>query len=137
MGIISNKYSEPLAWVRFTLNPSDELPTITNWRVIFDFCDKQKIGGVCEPTRFDVHVEDEVLLDWMALLVQLRKSNTTLNERVNEYFAQLESDGLPCCLLKGQGNATLYPDPLMRLPGDIDVWSLLCSRHFVIHLSDP
>lgn len=122
MGIISNKYSEPLAWVKFALNPGEELPTITNWRVIFDFCDKQKIGGVCEPTPFDVHVEDEVLLDWMALLVQLRKSNSLLNKRVNDYFAQLESDGLQCCLLKGQGNATMYPDPLMRLPGDIDVW---------------
>ena len=122
MDIINNKYSEPLAWVKFALNPGEELPTITNWRVIFDFCDKQKIGGICEPTRFDIHVEDEVLLDWMALLMQLRKSNSVLNKRVIDYFTQLESDGLRCCLLKGQGNATLYPDPMMRLPGDIDVW---------------
>ena len=122
MDIINDWYSESLAWVKFALNPDNELPTITNWRVIFDFCDKQKIGGVCEPTRFEVHVEDEVLLDWMALLIQLRKSNSMLNKRVNDYFDTLESDGLRCCLLKGQGNATMYPDPLMRFPGDIDVW---------------
>ena len=27
------------------------------------------------------------------------------------------------CILKGQGNALLYPNPLWRTPGDIDVWT--------------
>ena len=30
--------------------------------------------------------------------------------------------GFECCILKGQGNAVMYPDSYMRMPGDIDVW---------------
>ena len=104
------------------LNNEDIIPPITNWRAIYDFCDKQKIGGVYEPTRFDVHVDDDTLLDWMALVRQLAKSNSLLNERVCKLFLLLEKDGFRCCLLKGQGNAKMYPDPSLRIPGDIDVW---------------
>ena len=30
--------------------------------------------------------------------------------------------GFAWCILKGQGNALLYPDPYMRTPGDIDIY---------------
>lgn len=30
--------------------------------------------------------------------------------------------GQDCCVLKGQGNALMYPNPALRTPGDIDVW---------------
>ena len=113
---------EAIEWLRFVLCPEDKPPFVTNWSSIYDFCDKQKIGGVCEPTRFDVHVDDETLLDWMALVRQLAKSNSLLNERVCQLFQLLAKDGFRCCLLKGQGNAEMYPDPNLRFPGDIDVW---------------
>ncbi|MFQ9405979.1 MAG: nucleotidyltransferase family protein [Segatella copri] len=32
------------------------------------------------------------------------------------------------CILKGQGNALLYPDPYMRTPGDIDIYLSGCRR---------
>lgn len=31
--------------------------------------------------------------------------------------------GLRSVILKGQGNALMYPDPMMRSPGDIDLWT--------------
>ena len=31
-------------------------------------------------------------------------------------------NGFPNCILKGQGNALMYPDPYARVPGDIDIW---------------
>ena len=37
-------------------------------------------------------------------------------------FAMLRVDGMRCCVLKGQGNALMYPNPYSRTPGDIDVW---------------
>lgn len=33
-----------------------------------------------------------------------------------------ENEGFSNCILKGQGNALLYPDPYMRTPGDIDIY---------------
>ena len=119
---IKGDYIEALQWLKYVLGSKDTVPSISNWRALYDFCDKQKIGGVCEPTRFDVHVDEDVLLDWMALVVQLKKSNEILNQRVEEYFHILENDGIRCCLLKGQGNVTMYPDPNLRFPGDIDLW---------------
>lgn len=34
----------------------------------------------------------------------------------------LDDAGFKHCILKGQGNAEMYPEPLLRTPGDIDVW---------------
>ena len=31
--------------------------------------------------------------------------------------------GIKGCVLKGQANALMYPDPYMRTPGDIDLWT--------------
>ena len=114
-------YSEALAWLRYVLTNS-ALPSISDWQGVYDFCDKQKIGGVCEPTHYDVHVKDDVLLEWMALNRLLNRANEQTNKRVCQLFRMLEGDGFRCCLLKGQGNAEMYKDPLLRYPGDIDVW---------------
>ena len=122
LNILNKNGIEAVEWLRFVLCPQDKPPFVTNWSSVYDFCDKQKIGGVCEPTRFDVHVDDDTLLDWMALIRQLAKSNSLLNERVCQLFQLLEKDGFRCCLLKGQGNAEMYPNPNLRIPGDIDVW---------------
>ena len=37
-------------------------------------------------------------------------------------YSMLRGDGLRCCILKGQENALMYPNPYSRTPGDIDVW---------------
>ena len=92
--------TEAVEWLQFVLNIERTIPSINNWRNVFAFCDKQKIGGVCEPTRFDVHVDDKVLLAWVALVRQLEISNSLLNERVCQLFQTLQKDGFRCCLLK-------------------------------------
>lgn len=39
--------------------------------------------------------------------------------QVSEWFRK---KGFRACILKGQGNALLYPNGLHRTPGDIDIW---------------
>ena len=45
-----------------------------------------------------------------------------VNAVAGKLFAMLREDGMRCCVLKGQGNALMYPNPYSRTPGDIDVW---------------
>ena len=45
-----------------------------------------------------------------------------VNAVAGKLFSMLREDGLRCCILKGQGNALMYPNPYSRTPGDIDVW---------------
>mgnify|MGYP004623899129 FL=1 len=40
----------------------------------------------------------------------------------SKLYSMFREDGLRCCILKGQGNALMYPNPYSRTPGDIDVW---------------
>ena len=44
-----------------------------------------------------------------------------LNQRSAELVTMFRQDGFDCCLLKGQGNAMMYPDPYVRTSGDIDL----------------
>ena len=45
-----------------------------------------------------------------------------VNVMAGKLFSMLREDGLRCCILKGQGNALMYPNLYSRTPGDIDVW---------------
>lgn len=42
--------------------------------------------------------------------------------RFRQGVRKFQQEGFRCCILKGQGNALLYPDPYMRTPGDIDIY---------------
>lgn len=45
--------------------------------------------------------------------------HTQICQRICQKFL---SAGFKACILKGQGVALLYPDPTLRMSGDIDVW---------------
>lgn len=55
----------------------------------------------------------------------LRTEQTTqrMNALLATVLADIETTGIPVALLKGQGYAALYPNPLHRQPGDIDIYS--------------
>ena len=69
-----------------------------------------------------VGMKKELLLQWMAESQMLEKANVRLNDaaiHVSEWFRK---KGFRTCILKGQGNALMYPNPYSRTPGDIDIW---------------
>lgn len=117
-----NKYSEPLDWLRFSLDPESLMPSVTDWRTLYDFADKQKIIGIFDPTKHEVKIDIETISLWMGAALQIANSNTLLNKRAVELCRVIEQAGFRCSILKGQGNAEMHPNPLSRTPGDIDVW---------------
>ena len=113
---------EAIAWLRYVLNPEAEMPTVTDWPALIAFTEKQAINGICLPKERPERLPKSSLLQWIGQIQLIEQQNTLLNKRVAQLFGMLERDGFQCCLLKGQGNAMMYPNPELRSPGDIDVW---------------
>ena len=69
-----------------------------------------------------VGIEKELLLQWMAESQMLEKANVRLNDTAIQVSEWFRKKGFRTCILKGQGNALMYPNPYSRTPGDIDIW---------------
>ena len=67
-------------------------------------------------------MKKELLLQWMAESQMLEKANVRLNDAAIQVSEWFRKKGFRTCILKGQGNALLYPNGLHRTPGDIDIW---------------
>ena len=104
-----------------------------NWQQLYSFASKQALLGLCfegierlgkeypEELRLNP-IGRELLMTWMGKAQQIRRQNMKVNAVAGKLFAMLREDGMRCCVLKGQGNALMYPNPYSRTPGDIDVW---------------
>ena len=104
-----------------------------NWQQLYTFASKQSLLGFCFDCieRLGKEYSEELkqnpmgrdlLMTWMGAAQQIRRQNMKVNAVVGKLFSMLREDGLRCCILKGQGNALMYPNPYSRTPGDIDVW---------------
>ena len=104
----------------------NRVPTDGEWRKLFGECRRHSLVAMmyeavaCLPAV--QRPPRDVLLPWYALTERVKRQNALLNTEAARVCAQLERDGLPNVLLKGQGVALLYPRPELRMPGDIDLW---------------
>ena len=104
-----------------------------NWHELYSFASKQALLGLCfegierlgkeYPEELKQNpIGRELLMTWMGKAQQIRRQNMKVNAVAGKLFSMLREDGMRCCILKGQGNALMYPNPYSRTPGDIDVW---------------
>ena len=76
----------------------------------------------------DIKVSRNLLFNSIGTTEIIKQRNQLLNKRCVELVEQLNNYGFKCCILKGQGNASMYPNPLIRTPGDIDIWVMTKSN---------
>ena len=104
-----------------------------DWQNLYSFASKQALLGFCfdgierlgeeYPEELKQNpIGRELLMTWMGKAQQIRRQNMKVNVVASKLYSMLREDGLRCCILKGQGNALIYPNPYSRNPGDIDVW---------------
>ena len=104
-----------------------------DWRQLYTFASRQALLGFCFDgiERLTKEFSEELkqnpmgrdlLMTWMGKAQQIRRQNMKLNGVAAKLYSKFREDGLRCCILKGQGNALMYPNPYSRTPGDIDVW---------------
>lgn len=58
----------------------------------------------------------------VSMVLQVEKKNRWMNDRVAALAALFEGEDIRYAVMKGQTVARFYPNPLMRMPGDIDVY---------------
>lgn len=104
-----------------------------DWLELYFFASKQALLGLCfegierlgkeYPEEMKQNpIGRELLMTWMGKAQQIRRQNMKVNAVASKLFSMLREVGMRCCVLKGQGNALMYPNPYSRTPGDIDVW---------------
>ena len=117
-------------FLRFCIGSAKEIPGFlkeVDWKELYAIAKKQCLVGVL----FDgikklpaehVEMKKELLLQWMAESQMLEKANVRLNDAAIQVSEWFRKKGFRTCILKGQGNALMYPNPYSRTPGDIDIW---------------
>ena len=126
-----------LEFLKFCINDNRPVPSCIKdikWHSLLEFGVKHTISGIFAPTvlmkngKLTINdfqgnkPSDEDVMEWVFEDYRLRKLNTTMFERTQKASEWFYENGFRNCILKGQANAIMYPDPYLRTSGDIDIW---------------
>lgn len=116
-------------FLQFCIGTVLDVPVSVNdadWKVLYVIAKKQALIGVLfhgiKQLPKELAPNAGLLMQWMGMAQKIRQQNIQLfldSAKVCKNFKQV---GFRNCILKGQGNALLYPDPYMRTSGDIDIY---------------
>ena len=104
-----------------------ENPSEKEWQEMLAIAKSQAVVGITFDTLKKLNQYGQkppipLLYEWIGLSEQIKFQNILINKRCVEITNILSESGFETCILKGQGNAMMYPKPLTRQPGDIDIW---------------
>ena len=116
-------------FLRFCIGSDKEIPDSlkeADWKELYAIAKMQALLGVLfhgiRRLPKELAPEQKLLMQWMVIAEMIRKQNIRLFQDSVKVCQNFENEGFANCILKGQGNALLYPDPYMRTPGDIDIY---------------
>ena len=116
-------------FLRFCIGSAKEIPGSlkeADWKELYAIAKKQALLGVLfhgiQRLPKELAPEQKLLMQWMVMAEMIRKQNIRQFQDSAKVCMNFENKGFANCILKGQGNALLYPDPYMRTPGDIDIY---------------
>lgn len=101
-------------------------PLKEEWKAMFRMAREQALVGVftdavCRLPE-DMRPPRKPLARLCSEVMIIEDNNRRLFGKCCDLTESLAADGYSSCILKGQGMAMLYPKPLLRHSGDIDVW---------------
>lgn len=102
-------------------------PSDKEWADLFTISGIQSITGILFLALEKLHEQEQnpptnLLYEWIGISEQIKRQNTQMNKEAARLTRMFENEGHHSAILKGQANALLYPNPLSRQPGDIDIW---------------
>lgn len=114
--------------LRLAIGSSMEVPQIAKeeWPAIYALAQKQALLGIAfdgmQKMGASAKVDPDLLMTWMGKCKQIERRNYKHLAAVVKAVGWFRKKGFRSCILKGAGNALLYPNPMHRVSGDIDVW---------------
>ena len=104
---------------QFTMTPYE-------YKAMMEMAEKQSVQGLIIECLISnqVKLQKKCVIEMMKIKNALVAGNRKLNQRAVELGKIFEDAGFRYCIIKGQGNTLMYPNPMSRLPGDIDIWPL-------------
>ena len=116
-------------FLQFCIGSVEEIPASikeADWKVLYAIAKKQALTGVLfhgiKQLPKELAPDAELLMQWMGMAQKIRQQNIRLFLDSAKVCKKFKDVGFRNCILKGQGNALLYPDPYMRTSGDIDIY---------------
>ena len=116
-------------FLQFCIRTVAEIPASVkdaDWKVMYAIAKKQALIGVLfhgiKQLPKELAPDAGLLMQWMGMCQKIRQQNIRLFLDSAKVCKKFKEVGFRNCILKGQVNALLYPDPYMRTPGDIDIY---------------
>ena len=109
-----------------------------DWDACYQFAKRQTLVGVLfdgiQRLPKELAPARPLLLRWLSDSESIRRRNMRIDRASAYIYNKVCAAGFRCCILKGQGNALLYPRPSSRIPGDVDVW-VMANREELRHIA--
>ena len=132
-------------FLRFSLGLEGEAKGILDgrkgsfdWDACYQFAKRQTLVGVLfdgiQRLPKELAPARPLLLRWLSDSESIRRRNMRMDRASAYVYNKVCAAGFRCCILKGQGNALLYPHPSSRIPGDVDVW-VMANREELRHIA--
>lgn len=132
-------------FLRFSLGLEGEVKGLLDGRkgafdrdACYQFAKRQTLVGVLfdgiQRLPKELAPARPLLLRWLSDSESIRRRNMRMDRASAYIYNKVCAAGFRCCILKGQGNALLYPHPSSRIPGDVDVW-VMANREELRHIA--
>jgi hypothetical protein len=114
--------------LRYSIGASDKMRHLSDeeWQTMYEMAKKQSLIGIVFAGISRLPIEQMppkiIKLSCYALAEKIAQGNTILDQVAVTVSTKFLNAGYDNCILKGQGNARMYPAPKARTPGDIDIW---------------
>lgn len=125
-------------FIRFSLGLCTWDNVAIDWRDFYEFCRHQTLVGIAfdgvQRLPKEFAPPKALLMRWLVQSQTIRQQNLRMNRATAYIYNKVNDAGFCCCILKGQGNALMYPNAYSRTPGDVDVW-VCASREAIRRLA--
>ncbi len=106
----------------------DSLFKDVDWNEVYQMAQEQSVQGLVlagieqyKNLNVNFDVNQKLLLQWIGEVQMIEQRNKAMNVYIAELIEEMRSQGIYTLLVKGQGLAQCYSQPIWRSSGDVDL----------------